>query len=61
MQLLGERFGAPNTPATEVLSHLGKPDELTPTLPHELSSNQQHVATMPGMTCMICQLCLNLY
>jgi hypothetical protein len=54
MQLLGERFGAPNTPAAEVLTHLGKPDELTPTLPHELSSNQQHVATMPGMTCMIC-------
>ncbi|CAO3673892.1 unnamed protein product [Umbelopsis vinacea] len=48
MKLLGERFGAPNTPAAEVLSHLGKPDELTPTLPHELSSNQQHVATMPG-------------
>ncbi|KAI8584395.1 hypothetical protein K450DRAFT_219667 [Umbelopsis ramanniana AG] len=46
MKALGERFGAPATPATEVLSHLGKPDELTPTLPHELTS--QHVATMPG-------------
>ncbi|GAB5592334.1 hypothetical protein Unana1_07234 [Umbelopsis nana] len=48
MKVLGEQFGAPNTPATEVLAHLGKPDELTPTLPDELSSSQQHVATMPG-------------
>ncbi|KAJ2963906.1 hypothetical protein NQZ79_g1072 [Umbelopsis isabellina] len=46
MKVLGEHFGKPDTPATEVLSHLGKPDELSPVLPHEMSN--QHVAAMPG-------------
>lgn len=41
---LGDQLGLPGTPAADILSKLGKPDELTPTLDH----SQISVQTMPG-------------
>lgn len=41
---LGDQLGLPGTPAADILSKLGKPDELTPTLDH----SQVSVQTMPG-------------
>ncbi|KAL1928837.1 hypothetical protein VTP01DRAFT_2623 [Rhizomucor pusillus] len=40
---LGDQLGLPGTPAAQILSHLGKPDELTPTLQHSAG-----VPVMPG-------------
>ncbi|KAI8080270.1 uncharacterized protein B0P05DRAFT_540644 [Gilbertella persicaria] len=44
MKALGEQLGLPGTPAADILSKLGKPDELTPTLDQSSASIQ----TMPG-------------
>ncbi|KAG0171882.1 hypothetical protein DFQ28_008534 [Apophysomyces sp. BC1034] len=42
MEALGDQLGLPGTPAADILSRLGKPDELTLMLPHNV------VPTMPG-------------
>ncbi|RUS27212.1 hypothetical protein BC938DRAFT_483582 [Jimgerdemannia flammicorona] len=42
---LGDQLGLPNTPASDILQRLGKPDELTPTLNN---GGETHVAMMPG-------------
>ncbi|KAL7324550.1 hypothetical protein PS15p_209729 [Mucor circinelloides] len=44
MKALGDQLGLPGTPAADILSKLGKPDELTPTLDH----SQASIQTMPG-------------
>lgn len=44
IKALGDHLGLPGTPAADILSKLGKPDELTPTLDH----SQASIQTMPG-------------
>ncbi|KAI8338810.1 hypothetical protein BD560DRAFT_412745 [Blakeslea trispora] len=44
MKALGEQLGVSGTPAANILSKLGKPDELTPSLENADASIQ----TMPG-------------
>jgi len=44
LKALGDQLGLPGTPAADILSKLGKPDELTPTLDH----SQASIQTMPG-------------
>ncbi|KAF7729228.1 hypothetical protein EC973_004757 [Apophysomyces ossiformis] len=46
MKALGDQLGLPGTPAATILSHLGKPDELTLMLP------QAALPTMPGPAIM---------
>ncbi|PHZ15858.1 uncharacterized protein RHIMIDRAFT_233467 [Rhizopus microsporus ATCC 52813] len=44
MKALGDQLGLPGTPAAEILSKFGKPDEMTPSL----GQGQASVAMMPG-------------
>ncbi|KAG0793734.1 hypothetical protein G6F29_010133 [Rhizopus arrhizus] len=44
MKALGDQLGLPGTPAADILSKLGKPDEMTPSLEH----GQVSIQTMPG-------------
>ncbi|CAO3611631.1 unnamed protein product [Mucor hiemalis] len=44
LKALGDQLGLPGTPAADILSKLGKPDELTPSLEHSSAT----VQTMPG-------------
>ncbi|GAA5812720.1 hypothetical protein MFLAVUS_006178 [Mucor flavus] len=44
LKALGEQLGLPGTPASDILSKLGKPDELTPSLQQKSATIQ----TMPG-------------
>ncbi|OBZ91500.1 hypothetical protein A0J61_00448 [Choanephora cucurbitarum] len=44
MKALGEQLGTADTPAANILSKLGKPDELVPTL----DNGDASVQTMPG-------------
>ncbi|KAI8369419.1 uncharacterized protein BYT42DRAFT_584381 [Radiomyces spectabilis] len=46
MMALADQLGLPGTPAADILSRFGKPDELTPQLEGD---NQAFVATMPGI------------
>lgn len=41
---MGDQLGLPGTPAADILSKLGKPDEMTPSLEH----GQVSIQTMPG-------------
>jgi hypothetical protein len=41
---LGDQLGLPGTPAADILSRLGKPDEMTPSL-----QGSAAIQTMPGM------------
>ncbi|KAL0087796.1 hypothetical protein J3Q64DRAFT_1847919 [Phycomyces blakesleeanus] len=45
MKAMADQLGLPGTPAADILSHFGKPDELTPSLQQQ---GQAHIATMPG-------------
>ncbi|KAI7907754.1 uncharacterized protein BX663DRAFT_491928 [Cokeromyces recurvatus] len=47
MKTLGDQLGLPGTSAADILSKLGKPDELTPSLEH---STEAVLQTMPGPT-----------
>lgn len=44
IKALGDQLGLPGTPAADILSKLGKPDELTPSLDQSSATIQ----TMPG-------------
>ncbi|KAI9366685.1 hypothetical protein BD770DRAFT_311944 [Pilaira anomala] len=44
LKALGDQLGLPGTPAADILSRLGKPDELTPSLQQQSAA----VLTMPG-------------
>ncbi|KAG2208273.1 uncharacterized protein EV154DRAFT_460870 [Mucor mucedo] len=44
LKALGEQLGLPGTPAADILSRLGKPDEMTPSIGQQSATIQ----TMPG-------------
>lgn len=51
-QALGDQLGLPGTPAADILSKLGKPDELTPSLDQSPATIQ----TMPGKYFFLCKM-----